>query len=506
MINVIIVEDEPAIARGLSLLITQNYCDFQVLSLCRNGKDGLQKILELKPDLIFTDISMPIMNGLDMIQELRSQNINTHCVILTGYAEFDYARTAITLGVSDYLLKPISPDTLDRILTSFRSRHQSSLRSLRAEYLQKCLFDTTLPTDGNFPLMSCSCTLLFLFFGSMCGNLYHETIISSEIPNIDNQFLQDLEQKHKVSLFLLRGKHYNEKVLAIVAPVCQPIEIENIAQQFFKIYTLSDTPLNLVVSNTITDGQGIEELARTTYLYALFKIPFGNSSIQKYQPLTNEPIHVSTRIKQLCGGIPDRPSKDNLKDFIHSLIDFWSKQQVTQFQLLTDVRYFISTVIHEHLKEDIIYPDPAEIVASSHSYPELEKELLFETNRIYGFNNSMESAENQHSLAYQVKNWLDKNFTSQITYKIFQDLFGHNEKYLSTLFKDEFGISPSKYIGELRLNMAKNLMESNPDILLKDVADMVGFTDAFYFSRVFKTHEGISPSAFMRNQKCKKEL
>ena len=118
----------------------------------------------------------------------------------------------------------------------------------------------------------------------------------------------------------------------------------------------------------------------------------------------------------------------------------------------------------------------------------------------------MESTENQHSLAYQVKNWLDKNFTTQITYKIFQDLFGHNEKYLSTLFKAEFGISPSKYIGELRLNMAKNLMESNPDILLKDVADMVGFTDAFYFSRVFKTHEGISPSAFLRNQKLKKEL
>lgn len=506
MINVIIVEDEPAIARGLSLLITQNYCDFQVLALCRNGKDGLQKILELKPDLIFTDISMPIMNGLDMIQELRSQKIQTHCVILTGYAEFEYARTAITLGVSDYLLKPISLDTLDRILTSFRSQHQSSLQNLRAEYLQKSLFGTVLPEEGNLPLMSCSCTLLFLFFGSMCGNLYHETIISSEIPDIDNQLLRDLEQKYKVSLFLLRGKHYNEKVLAIVAPVCQPLEINAIAQQLYNIYSLSANPLNLVISDTVTDGQEIPELARTTYLYALFKIPFGSSSLQKYQPLTNDPIHVSTQIKQLCGGIPERPSKDNLKDFIHSLIDFWSKQQVTQFQLLTDVRYFISTIIHEHLKENIIYPDPAEIIASSHFYQELEKELSFETNRIYGFNDSMESTENQHSLAYQVKNWLDKNFTTQITYKIFQDLFGHNEKYLSTLFKAEFGISPSKYIGELRLNMAKNLMESNPDILLKDVADMVGFTDAFYFSRVFKTHEGISPSAFLRNQKLKKEL
>lgn len=503
MINVIIVEDEPAIARGLSLLITQNYCDFQVLALCRNGKDGLQKILKLKPDLIFTDISMPGMNGLDMIQELRNRQMDTRCVILTGYAEFKYAQTAITLGVSDYLLKPIAPNTLDNILTTCRTQHQSTLRSLRSEYLQKILLDDTQPEDGYLPLLSCSCTLLFFFSGPMRSNLYTETIISPDFLPVEKQAIEKLEEKHKISLFLLHGRHHNEKVAAITAPVSQPLDIDLISQEICQLIRPLDACFHLVISNTVTDCQKLQELTRSAYLYALFKVPFGIDSIQKCQALTDEPIHVSAKIKQLCGGLSDRPSQEHLKDLIHSMIKFWQKEQVTQFQLLTDMRYFISSMIHDHLKEKIIYPDPAELISTAPSWADLEKELLFEAKQIYGIKDSSDFPENQHSLVYQVKNWLDKNFTTQITYKIFQDLFGHNEKYLSTLFKAEFGISPSKYIGELRLNMAKNLMESNPDILLKDVAEMVGFTDAFYFSRVFKAHEGISPSAFMKNQNPK---
>ena len=77
MIHVIIVEDEPAIARGLSMMITQNYPDFQVIALARNGKDGLQKILELKPELVFVDINMPVMNGLDMIEQVQKSGFFT---------------------------------------------------------------------------------------------------------------------------------------------------------------------------------------------------------------------------------------------------------------------------------------------------------------------------------------------------------------------------------------------------------------------------------------------
>ena len=108
MIHVLIIEDEPAIARGLSLLITKNYPDFQVLGICKNGRDGLQKILEQKPELVFTDITMPVMNGLDMIEKVQKSQFHTRFVILTGYADFEYARKAIHLGVSDYLLNRLT--------------------------------------------------------------------------------------------------------------------------------------------------------------------------------------------------------------------------------------------------------------------------------------------------------------------------------------------------------------------------------------------------------------
>ena len=63
----------------------------------------------------------------------------------------------------------------------------------------------------------------------------------------------------------------------------------------------------------------------------------------------------------------------------------------------------------------------------------------------------------------------------------------------------EYNITPSRYVGELRLNMAKNLMQNNPEIRVKDVAELVGFTDYFYFSRVFKSHEGVTPSQYIKS-------
>nr|WP_244092470.1 helix-turn-helix transcriptional regulator [Blautia obeum] len=66
------------------------------------------------------------------------------------------------------------------------------------------------------------------------------------------------------------------------------------------------------------------------------------------------------------------------------------------------------------------------------------------------------------------------------------------------MFKAEYNITPSRYVGELRLNMAKNLMQNNPELRVKDVAELVGFTDYFYFSRVFKSHEGVTPSQYIK--------
>lgn len=501
MIQVIIVEDEPAIARGLSTLITQNYPDFEILSVCRNGKEGLEKISQYHPDLVFVDIRMPVMNGLEMIRAMRASGLNTHCVILSGYAEFEYARTAISLHVSDYLLKPVTPDTLNEIMASCRQQHVSAVRLLQTEYLQRSLMSEQPLKEGSSSLAAFSCTLFFLFSGPMCSNIYNESIINTRPEPSNPDLLEDLEKRHHISLYVLHGRHHNESICAVTAPAGHEVDTDAIAASLYQAFLSPDACLNLVISDTILNGQGLHELTRNVYLYALFHNRFGKGEIHRYHPVRNEPSPVSVEIMQLCNCIPEPPSLESLREIIRSMLMHWQKSQITQFQLVIDLRYFISTVMHDYQEANIIYPDASELVCTSHSYEDLEQELLFEMEQIYGFSSREALPGAQHSLAWQVRNWLNKNFTSQITYKIFQDIFGYNEKYLSTLFKAEFGISPSKYIGELRLNMAKKLMQSNPDIQLKDVAEMVGFTDAFYFSRVFKSHEGVSPSAYLKSLK-----
>lgn len=481
-------------------MISRNYPDFQVIGTAGNGKEGVQKILALTPDLIFADINMPVMNGLDMIRQVQEAGFFTRCVILTGYAEFEYARTAIHLGVTDFLLKPISSDTLDEILISCRQKNQKELRILQAEYLQRCMHHSSGASDMKNPLTGYTCTLMLILSGPVCGNIYNEVLFDSVPVSIDTGIRQEIEDTFQAAFFPLRGRHYNECLCALVSPNLQPVDVKAAARKLYASFPSSGTYRNLFISEQAVDGRGLHELSRNMYLYALLRNPFGFGQIDTVRQIPDDKIRISREIRQICLDIGEHPDQETLREAIHGMLQLCREEKVTQLQLTSDLRYFIKTVIPGSLDEQMIYPDAAEIVSSCFSYEELEQDLLFELERLCNLN-TPGLANSEQSLAKQVRNWLDMNFTSQITFKIFQDIFGHNEKYISTLFKAEFGISPIKYLGNLRLDMARKLIRNNPDLLLKDVAEMVGYTDAFYFSRVFKSHEGISPSQYAKLMK-----
>ncbi|MBM7599192.1 two-component system response regulator YesN [Virgibacillus halotolerans] len=115
MYKVLIVEDESIIRKGLSYKVNwlENNCF--VVGNAADGKDGLIKIKELKPDIVITDIRMPFKDGIQMLEE--SLHIYDYeAIIISGYSEFDYARQAISLGVNEYLLKPIDFSKLNQVI------------------------------------------------------------------------------------------------------------------------------------------------------------------------------------------------------------------------------------------------------------------------------------------------------------------------------------------------------------------------------------------------------
>ena len=122
MYKVAIIDDEPLIVEGLSKTIEWEKWYCQVTGFAYNGKEGMELIRRERPDIIISDINMPEMDGLKMIAGLKSEFPNMQLIILTGYREFEYARQAIELGVSRFLLKPSKMNELYEAVEAVTTR------------------------------------------------------------------------------------------------------------------------------------------------------------------------------------------------------------------------------------------------------------------------------------------------------------------------------------------------------------------------------------------------
>ena len=131
-INVIVVEDEKRIARNIAKLIEETNPRYKVLEIFSNGEDAWNYIKEQPPQVVFTDISMPIMDGIQLASHIHAEKSFVRCVILSGYADFDYARSALQYGVANYLLKPINTEELQETLKKI----EMSLMAISEEITQ----------------------------------------------------------------------------------------------------------------------------------------------------------------------------------------------------------------------------------------------------------------------------------------------------------------------------------------------------------------------------------
>lgn len=137
--NILIAEDEQRARIGLKNLIEGVDGNYSVIGEAADGKKALNLIRSLHPDVVFTDIRMPFISGMELIRICRSEHIQCEFIIVTAFAEFEYAKQAISLGVTDYLLKPISEEDLIKVLkhldtklsgtASYRWEQNTTLRS-----------------------------------------------------------------------------------------------------------------------------------------------------------------------------------------------------------------------------------------------------------------------------------------------------------------------------------------------------------------------------------------
>lgn len=177
MYNVLLVDDEPWILRGLRGFFASMGERYTIVGEAENGRDALALAQEKKPDLVISDIRMPDMDGLAFVAALREHNLRTRVIMLSGYAEFEYARQALQLNVDNYLLKPLDRRELQEALEKI----ENELKKEMAEHL-----------------------------GTQEGEETEYREICSIMEDIDRNFtreftLNDLAEKYAVSISNLSG-------------------------------------------------------------------------------------------------------------------------------------------------------------------------------------------------------------------------------------------------------------------------------------------------------------
>lgn len=132
MLKVLIVDDEPWVLEGLRTMIDWGKFGYEVCGEAQNGTDAMRLIQENKPELVLTDINMPVINGLELITKLNEvMEKPPKFVILSGYDDFKYARTALRQRVNEYLLKPIDDEEIEALLSRITPIIQNEIASTR---------------------------------------------------------------------------------------------------------------------------------------------------------------------------------------------------------------------------------------------------------------------------------------------------------------------------------------------------------------------------------------
>ncbi|MFK3936985.1 response regulator [Alkalihalobacillus sp. NPDC078783] len=143
MWNVVLIDDDERVLRGLKMIIPWEELNCHWIGQAKDGVEGIQLVKETKPDVIMTDIYMPVKNGLDMIEELQQWGYDGQVIVLSGYNDFEYARKALRLQINDYLSKPASRETIRSVLKHSIARLEEKKQEdqMEREWLESMVTD-----------------------------------------------------------------------------------------------------------------------------------------------------------------------------------------------------------------------------------------------------------------------------------------------------------------------------------------------------------------------------
>jgi two-component system response regulator YesN len=489
--SVMIVEDEPPIVDMIRILIEGSGGRFRVAATAANGRDALPVFEKVKPDVLFCDIRMPHRSGLELISDIRKVSPDTICVILSGYNEFDFARNAMRLQVTEYLLKPLSASELYPLLEKLQILLDRRYEQAEAEYLRCIVTHGRIVRELGLSYKAYF-ALLISFSGQPHFSITDLTSQSSEQPGILTNTSSDACRIRTYS-----GASGSEIIAVAVLSRCNESVIRETADSIMRLLKKEQTPVSIVCGKLVHDphelGPSVKSMALLLDRNRVFAESYIYSETDKAAKAA-----LSDQLSILIKKAAAQPSFRGFEEIFTSIIEQLKSSKATQRTISLALHRLADAL--DALCPDVDVATEADLALDTpNSYIELKEKFLMCAKKSY----SMRGGETVLFAKEQVdliEEFIQNHYSMNINGKMLYDEFGYNEVYLTSVFKSMKGISPIKYLTKVRMQKAAELMRNNPDILVKTVAEMVGYPDPLHFSRVFKDTLGVSPSDFMKSR------
>lgn len=436
MWKVVIVDDDFQVLRGLRRAIPWEALDAEFVGEAIDGAEGLKLIGETNPDIVITDIYMPHMNGIEMIEQLRKTRFPGRFIILSGYNDFEFARTAIRLGVEDYLTKPGTVEQIQGVLAE-------TIAKLEASYLQNI--------EQN-----------------------RQKIRTETIGGMtDEEWLAAVVTGQALGAELPASKAGWTDVRHIV----MVLEVERTER--IRGVTIADWNLfQFAVANIAQEILG-QEWPESDFVWL-----FGNHAavVLRADPETGD-SELLARAEALGGLLTDSVRGTiglSLRCGLGDVKTHWSELKQSADRALQAL--FAAEESGGDTAAQPDQPASAEPAAPAAAAPPA----------------SPYNQKHKQAVDFMIR-YIHEHYAEDLTLEDLAGQLYISKNYLNQLFKKVTGETLTNYIIRVRIEKAKALLyEGNH--LIYEVADMVGYQNVPYFSTLFKKYCGVSPSELVRGE------
>lgn len=516
--NIVLADDE-ALQRNTLCSIIQRYTSANI-HLASNGRDTLQLIEKECPDLLITDIRMPIMDGIELIKEVSVHYPSVKIVLISAYSEFSYAKEAISCGVSEYILKPFRVEEIKKVLHKINTTiSPSHIQSQWEQLQQKALTDNKLQNLTSYiyrtPSISHSDKLPEFLSNDFSILILRWKLKSmTSIQSTSTFFLTDKQQEtfllHLNQLFadsiflpLKKGLDNSEQKLLILTKEKDSQKILKSIQKFnINLWSVIAIPFK---QHKISFLQRFE-LAEQFLSYAFYypqTTKFFILESEKDLPAVRPMIPLLSYQKKLKEAIliGDFSSIKDIINELHSHL--CDSPRIFPKELRHRISSMTVSLIHDlnHMSSSHKYDDLLEQAYSHFSICDSFDELFYISYKLLICTSNYFTQENSYTdVTEDILSYIEKHFTEDLSLSQLAENIHFSANYLSAQIKKKTGMSYINYISLLRLEYAVQLLiETN--LKVSEIAVKCGYHDSSYFNRSFCRKYGTTPEQYRKGHK-----